>query len=489
MKFNWDEEAPQVLDGSDEKWMHQLGRAQEDPWRQKYHIQPPAGSMNSLDGFVYHEGRYHILYQWAPFYSQGKKYLYHVTSENLAVYHDMGIASTLPQGACSGSASTMDDLHTYHTVIDGDISHQEHTVWISGTGVLRPSHTEIIMKGSPKGYGATLKDPKVWEESERYFMMLGAMTQDEFGRVLCFRGTNLETLDYLGELKTDLDQFGFMWESPELFELDGGDVLMFCPQGLDKYQHSYWNIYQSGYILGSVDRESMTMVHGEFSELDQGFDFYAPKTTCDAFGRRFMIGWMGMKETIYPTDGTWSHCLTLPRELSIEEGILRQRPVAALSTLRMDELTAEGYFDHRPKKMKDFYGDNYELTMDILENNATQIYINLRMSRREQTSLIYDAEAHTLTLDTTFSGQMPENVDGTTRTAKLDGPLLKLRIFVDISSIEIFINDGEAVMTARIFPSEKAEGVELSTELGNCYVKLSKYKLKPLYVHPDVQTE
>ncbi|TVT27850.1 sucrose-6-phosphate hydrolase [Salinicoccus cyprini] len=486
MKFDPDARASLALDGSSEKWTGQIDRAQESPWRQKYHIQPPAGSMDALDGFIYHEGKYHILYQWAPFWTEGRKYLYHVVSDDLAIYHNRGIVDALPDGADSGSASVMDGMHVYHTVMDGGIPLQQHTAFREEAGHLRPYRTSPIIKGAPKGYGPIVKDPKVWKENGRYCMIMGAATQDDFGRVLYFTGTGTEVFDYIGELETELDQFGFMWESPELFELDGHHVLMFCPQGLDKYQHSYWNIYQSGYILGSADLDKRVMSHGDFHELDQGFDFYAPKTTCDAFGNRYIIGWMGMKETVYPTDGAWSHCLTLPRRLSIENGVLKQRPAAALADLRTDEMTAEGYFDHRPKKMKDFYGDSYELTMDVLENSATQIYINLRVSRREQTSLIYDANTNTLTLDTTFSGEMPENVDGTVRTAKLDAPLSKLRIFVDVSSVEIFINDGAAVMTARIFPSEKARGVELSTEMGSCHVRMSRYEMQPLASNPII---
>ncbi|MFC3418806.1 glycoside hydrolase family 32 protein [Salinicoccus hispanicus] len=489
MKFNPDARASLALDGSSENWTGQIEKAQENPWRQKYHIQPPAGSMNALDGFVYYEGKYHILYQWAPFYTQGRKYLYHVVSDDLAVYHNLGIVDALPDGADSGSASVMNDMHVYRTIMDGDTSLQHHTAFREEAGGLRPLHTASIIKGAPEGYAPIVKDPKVWKENGRYCMIMGAATKNDFGRVLCFTGTKPEAFDYIGELKTELDQFGFMWESPELFELDGFHILMFCPQGLDKYQHSYWNIYQSGYVLGRTDMDKMTMKHGDFHELDQGFDFYAPETTQDASGNRYIIGWMGMKETVYPTDGAWSHCLTLPRTLSIENGVLKQRPAAALAALRTAEMTAEGYFDHRPKKMKDFYGDSYELTMDILENTATQLYINLRVSRREQTSLIYDSGAHTLALDTTFSGEMPENVDGTVRTAKLDAPLFKLQIFVDVSSIEIFINDGAAVMTARIFPSEKAEGVELSTEMGNCHVRMSKYELKSLASEPTIQEQ
>ena len=318
-------------------------------------------------------------------------------------------------------------------------------------------------------------------------MMLGAATSEDYGRVLVFAGNAPDAFEYRGELTTQLDQFGFMWEAPDHFELDGHHVLMFCPQGLDKYKNSYWNIYQSGYIIGEMDYDSLTMDHGPFHELDHGFDFYAPQTTLNGNGTRLMLGWMGMKETGYPTDGAWSHCLTLPRELSIERGKLRQKPAAALKNLRESEMTAEGYFDHRPKKMRDFYGDSYELVLEMLENDATRIHIDLRVSRREQTSLIYDTATRTLILDTAFSGEMPENVDGTDRKVSLESPLSKLHIFVDASSIEVFANDGEAAMTARIFPSEKATGMEVSTEIGSCHVKMTRYSLKQLSSNPVIE--
>ena len=82
-----------------------------------------------------------------------------------------------------------------------------------------------------------------------------------------------------------------------------------------------------------------------------------------------------------------------------------------------------------------------------------------------------------MTLDRTFSGDEINNVDGTTRSLDLEEDLENLRIFVDQSSIEIFINGGRYTMTSRIFPSTAAKGVEFVTEFGDCHIQLIQYSL------------
>ncbi|MNO00328.1 Sucrose-6-phosphate hydrolase [compost metagenome] len=67
-----------------------------------------------------------------------------------------------------------------------------------------------------------------------------------------------------------------------------------------------------------MDLRQRLMIHGGFDELDRGFDFYAPQTMASSDGRRILIGWMGLPDIEYPTDRNgWAHCLTLPRELSL----------------------------------------------------------------------------------------------------------------------------------------------------------------------------
>ncbi|PTI88923.1 GH32 C-terminal domain-containing protein, partial [Mammaliicoccus vitulinus] len=82
------------------------------------------------------------------------------------------------------------------------------------------------------------------------------------------------------------------------------------------------------------------------------------------------------------------------------------------------------------------------------------------------------------TLERFESGIVSEAVDKTTRTTTLDQDLKQLRIYSDTSSLEIFVNDGERVLTTRIFPDENAVNFRTSTESGQVYLKFTKYDLQ-----------
>lgn len=463
---------------------------QQSPWRQNYHVQPVTGLLGNPSGFAYHDGLYHLFYQWFPLDSHhGIKYWYHVTSEDLAVFTNQGVKirpDTIydSHGACSGSAFVIDgQIHIFYTA--RRITDESHTIPYQMHAVMNDSfkvRKDVfpLIDNIPEAFTEHFKDPKVWQEDGIFYMILGAQTITDYGRAVVYSTEESDAFEYRGVIRTDLDEFGFIWESPDFFTIDGVDVLAFCPHGIDSYRYSYWNAYQSGYILGRLYRGTLVMDHGEFHEFDHGFDFYAPQTTVGKNGERVLIGWMGIAETSYPTDSyKWANCMTVPRVVTLGNGRLKQNPIPALENLRHNEITAVGYFKHYPRKMKDFYGESYELLIDINENNATEIYINLRISRKEETCLIYNTEKRLFTLDVGFSGDQPHNVDGTMRSVVLEEDLKQLRIFVDVSSIEIFINQGEAVMSSRIFPSYRATGVELSTEIGDCFVKLTKYDLYP----------
>ena len=270
-----------------------------------------------------------------------------------------------------------------------------------------------------------------------------------------------------------------MWECPDFFNLNQTDVLLFCPQGISPEGERFNNIYQSGYLLGTLDIQKPAFEHQDFKELDYGFDFYAPQTFLDKQGNRILIGWMGMPDTHYPTDDEgWAHCLTLPRVLTVEQGKLIQRPLPALQKLRHNEETAEGYANKFTTKLHPYEGLHYELIIDILENEASEVYFELRTSKQHSTLITYNKQSQRLTLDRSDSGALPEPVKGTTRSTILDTPLSQLQIFVDTSSIEIFCNNGERVLTSRIFPDEQATGIKTSTESGQVYLKFTKYELK-----------
>ena len=100
----------------------------------------------------------------------------------------------------------------------------------------------------------------------------------------------------LGADSGGLGSFGYMWECPDLFSLDGTDVLLVCPQGLEADGIKYHNSHQAGYFLGRLHTEPPEFKHGEFTELDRGFDFYAAQTLEDDKGRRILFAWMGVPD-------------------------------------------------------------------------------------------------------------------------------------------------------------------------------------------------
>ena len=132
---------------------------------------------------------------------------------------------------------------------------------------------------------------------------------------------------------TTPEPFGYMWECPDLFCLDGQWYLAVSPQGIDCQ-----NVYGCGWFAIHGDwRGDCTL--SEFHELDAGFDYYAPQSFVDGNGRRIQIGWMGMPDADYGNAPTvaygWQHCFTVPRVLTAgPDGTLLQNPVPELDAQR-----------------------------------------------------------------------------------------------------------------------------------------------------------
>jgi len=109
------------------------------------------------------------------------------------------------------------------------------------------------------------------------------------------------------------------------------DVLVYCPQGLEQQGDHYVSSDQCGYIVGHLEGTTFHVTRG-FTELDYGFEFYAPQllsTGDDAV----TIGWMGLPaQDDNPTVDAegWVHPLTLPRRTSLHDGVLRQVPLFPL---------------------------------------------------------------------------------------------------------------------------------------------------------------
>lgn len=338
---------------------------ESDPYRMAYHLMPPVGLLNDPNGFIQWNGVYHLFFQWMPFHTgHGAKFWGHYTSNDLVTWKLEPIALAPSEwyeknGCYSGSAVEHEGklklLYTGN--VKDELGNRETYQCLaeSSDGIHFDKKGPVIHL--PEGYTPHFRDPKVWEHEGQWYMVIGAQTKDLKGSVVLFQSDNLENWEYKGAIVSSED-LGYMWECPDLFHVDGKDVLLFSPQGLEPQGLHYHNVYQTGYMLGKFDYEKVDFNHGSFQELDRGFEFYAPQTMVDEKGRRIMIGWMGVpdqNEDKFPTiPYKWNHNMTIPRELSVENGKIIQTPVKELKNMRqkgnsyelsIEESTWDDYLD------------------------------------------------------------------------------------------------------------------------------------------------
>lgn len=444
-------------------------------YRQKFHIQPVTGLLNDPNGFSYYNGEYHLFYQWFPLGPvHGVKYWYHVSSTDLVNWKDCGIALEPDQyfdshGVFSGSGIVHEDkLYLMYTGNTRDINWVRHPYQCIATmdqdGNIK-KYPEPVIKSVPEGITDNFRDPKVFKENDSFYCLVGAEKKtpnDNKGTVVYYQSTDLISWDYQGEIKTTFNKSGYMWECPDYFTLDGQGVLILSPQGIQPDGDQYQNVFQSGYLLGeAINFENGVFNHGDFVELDRGFDFYAPQTMEDPSGRRLLVGWLGLPDIDCVTEpSNWAHCLTLPRELLVKNRKLIQRPVKELEALRSHRTEAQTMLHHEEKSLIGFNGIIYELKCQFSELTGGKVGVKLRTSAHEETVFYYDLDDKKLVLNREKSGKMCGKEYGSIRRCTFDEQELNLQIFVDQSSIEIFVNDGEEVFTTRIFTKEESSGIQ-----------------------------
>ena len=401
------------------------------------------------------------------------------------------------------TGNVMDETHPEADGID--VGRKAYEVMVTSEDGLSFSPKRVVLK--PADYPDTctnhVRDPKVWEQDGALRMLLGARERDaaagnvktaderhDSGAVLIYdsndcgeswtlhsviRGTNA-----LGQREA----FGYMWECPFLVQLDGQEFLSACPQGLregagtepsvdaepsagtepsadaskgsrlsdsanlqenasseclDKWQ----NIWQSGYFPLQKGQKLInveTVSTENFVLWDHGFDFYAPQTFVDDSGRTILIGWMGIIDPIYhsyPAGIGFCHNLTLPRELSLsDDGVILQRPVKELDAIRREcaEFSADGFFEIG------------QLSADI---EISGISGDGMLTLNDALVLSYSKGIFTLQFidKVTAAGRNQRSIELK--------QLSDLRVIVDGSTVEIYLNDGRIVFSTRWFPASE----------------------------------
>lgn len=464
-----------------------------DPYKPIYHIHPEFGLLNDPNGLTYFNNEYHVFYQWYPFDAiHGMKHWGHVKSKDLVNWERMPVALTPTEeyeshGCYSGGAIVKDNnLYLYYTGnvrTGGDSSNREANQCLAVMDKnfqIKKLNSNPVIEGAPAGYTGHVRDPKVWElENGNYAMILGAQRENLTGTLLVYESQNAINWNFKGELHVEgMDNFGYMWECPDYFRIEGRDVLIFSPQGINKEEHDYQNIYNVIYLVGELELNKLQFKVDHFGELDKGFDFYAPQSFEDNKNRRMMFSWVGMGETSYPTDSNmWANSLSIPRILSINNNKVLQNPPKEMELLRGESKQIKGYVVDR-KALSGFGGDAYELLVQFTLGDSQHFGIELLHSSSESLKLEFDKQnGHVLLDRSRFNNKVCTDF-GDVRTAAFDfDDEVELRIFVDKSIVEIFINGGETVFTSRVFPLEFSKGVQLFSDKKTEFV-IRQYDLR-----------
>lgn len=455
-------------------------------WRQRYHIQPKYGLLNDPNGLCYYNGKFHLFYQWFPFGAvHGMKHWYHLTSSDLVDWKDEGVALT-PEyvyeshGIFSGTGIVENEqLYLFYTGNHRDETWQRRSsqclAILSSDGKIEKLPQPIISE-PPKNYTHNFRDPKVFKKGDHYYMLVGGQRESLEGCLLLYTSEDLKKWQFKQELKTNHASLGFMWECPDFFSLQGQEVLLLSPQGLKAKGNEFQNIYHSGVFIGKLDEQAGFFDTQKFQELDKGFDFYAPQTTQAPDGRQILIGWMGLPDMTYPSDvDGWANCLTIPRELSIKNGRIQQNPIRELKQKRTREKQEKFAVIHGRERLTTMFSEPGEYRITLTLEDATQAGVAFRVGAGEETVCLLNKQDQVFCLDRSCSGKAVATDYGTVRKMTYNQSTIQLTVFLDQSSIEIFVNDGEAVFSSRIFPMEESRFIEVFAEHGTAQIEIMQW--------------
>ena len=431
-------------------------KIQNSKYRQVFHIQPVTGLLNDPNGFVYHNKTWHLFYQWFPFGAvHGLKHWYHVTSTNLITWKNKGVCIYPDciydnKGAYSGSALVTDQsIYLYYTGNHRDENWHRHSytclVNLRDDGTVHKYSKPLF--GPHPSYNEHQRDPKIIyrQEDQTYYLLIGAQTLNKKGCVIIYKSSHHnKDFSFAGELKVPgFEDFGDMWECPSIETIDNQDILIFCPQHiyLENREQEY---NHNGYLLGKMDWKNLIFTpSGHFHVLDFGFDSYAAECAANINDSKkaILIAWMGLPDSSYPSDNDcWQGCLTMPRELRIENRRLLQKPLEGFKILRDQRIDTTTHKLPQACEIEIHCQGNLNL---------------LLFSKKDQTGgLRIQYTHHTLTVDRSRLHNHFNKERGEIRSRVLENDLYHLRIFIDTSSIEIYVNDGESLFTSRVFLEE-----------------------------------
>lgn len=455
-----------------------------EAFRPRYHFSPEAHWMNDPNGLIYHKGVYHLFYQYYPdAMVWGPMHWGHAESKDLLhwEHREVALAPDSLGYIFSGSAvfdaqnvsrlgsadqPPMLAFFTYHhpeLEKQGSNAYQYQGLAYSldqGRSWEKYRDNPVVANPGWKDF----RDPKVfWDEPRQQWVML-LVGGD---RLLVYTSSDLLHWEKRSEFGHDRGAHGGVWECPDLFplRLEGESrdrwvlLISINPGGPNEGSATQ-------YFVGDFDGKAFTTDQQEALWIDWGTDNYAGVTYNGLpSDQRIFIGWMsnwnyGQKVPTHP----WRSAMTLPRELFLfkrnDQILLGNRPVKQARQLL--EKTLE---------VNSTANDPGVLLTEGLMRSRLRFTaasgpwsIELANEQGESFRLGYEAETSTFFADRTQSGNTDFDPAFARGIHSMPYPAkgnMQVEIWIDASSVEIFLDGGQGVMTELCFPTQPYDRVRL----------------------------
>ena len=407
-------------------------------FRQKYHMIPPVGWMNDPNGLIKFNGRYHLFYQFNPYAAHPGVMLWgHFISDDLIGYSDKGAAIvpdkehvSIFSGGATEYGEKLAAVYTEHYECGGD-RREEVYMALSSDGMNFSKGVRIFDNDDlPEGISRSdFRDPFPVKTDDGYYVFVGGkLVKENKGIIVVLGGSGLEKLEYKFTIGP-FYELGDMGECPCYRKIDGKDVIIASGCNVPRRGNDFANVNSSVFIVGKIDFEGKSFAAESIREIDKGDAFYAPQLI-NGDDRPVMVAWHEMWGTPPPTSDMnhgWAGCFTIPRELRVKDGEVFQSPISELEKYLVPY--AGGGVPESADIRFEFRGDG---KVEISGQDGS-VAVGCRDGR------VY--------LDTCRAN----NMNGCVRTVNRSREKNGVRVLLDVSGIEVFVDGGAETISSRIY--------------------------------------
>lgn len=460
----------------------------EEPYRPQYHFTPQQNWMNDPNGLVFYKGWYHLFYQyypddtvWGPMHwgHARSKDMVHWEHLPVALYPDeLGLifsgSAVIDTQNTSGFGSienpAMVAMYTYH-LMEGEKAGRDDFQTQGMAYSLDEGATWTKYEGNPVIPNDGIKDfrdPKVFwlEPTNMWVMALVAGDHVKF-----YESPNLKEWSHMSDFGKEVGAHGGVWECPDIFPLTD-----------TKTGERKWALLVSinpgapnggsgtQYFIGDFDGKEFVSTQTEAKWLDYGTDNYAGVTYNNLpEAERVFIGWMSNWDYARDTPTkSWRSAMTLPRKLSLEKDgdgyWLKNLPLASVETLVGGTDTASQTI--QPKDSLTLSGNDFNQGLVRFQTASQNFRLVLSNGKKNFLILEMDATKGQFMLDRRASGKIgfhPEfgNKEHIMPVRLPKGKVYDVAVYLDKSSIEVFVDGGKYAMTQQIFPDVDYDQLEV----------------------------